>query len=304
MATGKKVNNGIINEISGKPLKTILECLQEKGKATGLVTTVPITHATPAGFAAHSRSRSNYSDIANDYMTQSRPNLLFGAYYENGKGMTAEKASKGGYSVVTTRREMLDIVGPLDENSTEEFFLAGLFCPDGMPWEYDYYNPTVILFPLDEIFNLPNYNTIPHLSEMTSSALSVLDNDSDGFFLMVEGGKIDWAGHDNIIEHSVFETLEFDRAFRAVMKWAKDRDDTLIVVTADHECGGLFVVKGNRRGYMPDVFWGSTSHTGANVPVYATGQGAEEFTGVIDNTDIFKIILKLTGNTETVASKN
>jgi alkaline phosphatase len=172
-----------------------------------------------------------------------------------------------------------------------------------MPWEYDYYNPTVILFPLDEIFNMPNYNTIPHLSEMTSSALRVLDNDSDGFFLMVEGGKIDWAGHDNIIEHCVFETLEFDRAFRAVMKWAKDRDNTLIEVTSDHECGDLKVVKGNRRGTMPDVFWGSKKHTGINVPVYATGQGAEEFTGVIDNTDIFKIIMKLTGNTSVAASE-
>jgi alkaline phosphatase len=293
MATGQKVKNGVISERAGEPIKTILEYLKEQGKATGLITTVPVTHATPAGYGAHSRSRNNHSDIANDYMTQSRPNLLFGAYYKNGKGMTVEKAEKAKYIVAITRQQMLDMVTPVDENSNEVFFMAGLFCPDEMPWEYDYYHPQKILFPLEEE-HIPNYDVIPHLSEMTSAALCVLDNDPDGFFLMVEGGKIDWAGHDNIIEHSVFETLEFDRAFRRVMDWLEDRDDTLIVVTADHECGGLWVVKNNRKGFMPEVFWGSTNHTGINVPIYAVGQGAKEFAGVIDNTDLCKIIMKLT----------
>ena len=294
MATGQKVNNKVISERSGKPLKTILEHLQEKGKATGLVTTVPITHATPAGFAAHSRARSNYRDIANDYMTQTKPNILFGAYYKNGRGMTVEKAKQAEYAVATTRQQMLDLVGPIDKNSTEVFFLAGLFSPEGMQYEYDYYHPPVILFPLEEIIDVPNYDTVPHLSEMTSAALRVLDNDPNGFFLMVEGGKIDWAAHDNIIEFTVFETLEFDRAFRVVMDWAQDREDTLIVVTSDHECGGLKVVKNNRRGFMPEVFWGSKEHTGANVPVYAAGEGTGKFVGIIDNTDIFKIIVNLT----------
>ena len=299
MATGQKVNYKVISERSRKPLKTILEYLQEQGKATGLITTTFITHATPAGFGAHNRSRDNYSDIANDYMTQTRPNILFGAYEKNGKGMTVEKAKQGGYSVATTRQEMLDIVDPLDKNSTENFYVAGLFCPDEMPYEYDYYCLR-ILIPLDETEIVPDYDTIPHLSEMTSAALRVLDNDPNGFFLMVEGGKIDKAAHDNIIERNIYETLEFDRAFRAVMKWAKDRDDTLIVVTADHETGGLRIVNARKRGFMPEVFWKSSyhsvkDHTGANVPVYAVGEGAENFVGVIDNTDIFKILMKLTG---------
>jgi len=294
MATGQKVKNGVISERAGKPIKTILEYLKEQGKATGLITTVPITHATPAGYGAHNRSRDNYTNVAKDYLTDSRPNILFGAYYRNGKGMTEEKATKAKYAVAMTRQQMLDMVGPVDEKSTEVFFMAGLFCPDEMPWEYDYYHPQKILFPLGEREDVPTYDTIPHLSEMTSAALCVLDNDPDGFFLMVEGGKIDWAGHNNIIEYSIFDTLEFDRAFRVVMDWVEDRDDTLIVVTADHECGGLWVVKNNRKGFMPDVFWGSTKHTGINVPIYAVGQGAKEFAGVIDNTDLFKIIMKLT----------
>jgi alkaline phosphatase len=296
MATGEKVNNDVISERSRRPIKTILEYLGEEGKATGLITTVPVTHATPAGFGAHNRVRSNYRDIANDYMTQSRPNILFGAYFKNGSGMTAEKAKQGGYDVATTRQQMLDLVGAINKNSSKVFYLAGLFCTEGMPWEYDYYHKDKILIPLKE--NIIDYDTVPHLSEMTSAALRALDNDPNGFFLMVEGGQIDKAAHKNVIERDIFETLEFDRAFRAVMTWAKDREGTLIVVTADHECGGLRVVKNRGRGSMPDVFWNSRynsvkDHTGENVPVYAVGEGAENFVGVIDNTDIFKILMKL-----------
>jgi alkaline phosphatase len=295
MATGQKVKNKVISEKDGKPIPTILEHLQTMGKATGLITTVPITHATPAAFAAHTRHRDRNRDIADDYLTQSRPNILFGAYYKNGKGMTDTKAERAGYKVVNTRDQMQNIVKIVEQNATDEVLLAGLFSPEGMPWEYDYYNP--IENPLsDEIkTDEPTYNTIPHLSEMTSAALSILDNDPDGFFLMVEGGKIDKAGHDNILERNVFETLEFTKAFLAVSDWAKDRDDTLIIVTADHECGGLTVVNKSKKGFMPEVFWGSKPkwHTGVNVPIYATGEGADKFTGVIDNTDIYTIIMGL-----------
>ncbi len=294
MATGQKVKNKIISERDKKPIQTILEYLQKQGKATGLVTTVPITHATPAGFGAHTNHREKYSNIANDYLTQTRPNILFGAYYKNGKGMTETKATKAGYEVVKTWKQMQSVVKSVDHNSTKEVFIAGLFCPDGMPWEYDYYNPR--RNPLsEEIKNeTPSYNTIPHLSEMTAAALNMLDNDPDGFFLMVEGGKIDWAGHDNNIEDNVFETLEFAKAFQVALNWAQNRDDTLIIVTADHECGGLKVVKERRKGFMPEVIWASEDHTGLNVPVYTTGPGAEEFAGFIDNTEIFTIIEKLT----------
>ncbi len=293
MATGQKFNNKIISEISRKPVKTILESLKEKGKATGLVTTVPITHATPASFGAHTRNRDRYSDIANDYLTQSRPNILFGAYYKNGKGMTEVKAAKGGYEVVKTREDMMRAGWTASMNPTQEVFIAGLFCPDGMPWEYDFYNKSK--HPLsDEIkYETPTYDTIPHLSEMTSAALMILSNDPEGFFLMVEGGKIDWAGHDNIIEDNVYETLEFARAFQVVYDWAKTRNDTLLIVTADHECGGLRVMKERRKGLMPVVLWGSDEHTGVNVPIYVVGEGAEEFTGVIDNTQIYKITMAL-----------
>jgi alkaline phosphatase len=294
MATGQKVKNKVISEKDKKPIQTILEFLQKQGKATGLVTTVPLTHATPAGFGAHTRHRDRNRDIAYDYLNQTRPNILFGAYYKNGKGMTEEKAKEANYTVVKNLKQMQSIVKSVEHNFLEDVFIAGLFCPEGMPWEYDYYNPR--RNPLsDEIkSDIPSYNTIPHLSEMTGAALSILDNDTDGFFLMVESGKIDWAGHDNIIEDNVFETLEFAKSFQVALNWIQDQNDTLIIVTADHECGGLKVVKERRKGFMPEVIWTTGDHTGLNVPIYAIGPGAEEFVGVIDNTEIFAIIKKLT----------
>jgi alkaline phosphatase len=293
MATGQKVDNSVLSQKGDEPIKTILEYLQEEGKATGLVTTVPVTHATPAGFGAHTENRNNYEEIADDYLNQTRPNVLFGAFYANGRGMTETKAKQADYMVAQTREQMHHIVWSADQNPTKEVFIVGLFSPDEMPWEYDYYNPHRILFPEEKKSDSPGYDEVPHLSEMTAASLSLLGNDPDGFFLMVEGGKIDWACHDNIIEHCVFNTLEFDKAFQVVLNWADDQDDTLILVTADHECGGLRVVKNRGKGFMPEVFWGSTKHTGANVPVYAIGLGAEKFVGVIDNTELFTIILEL-----------
>ena len=294
MATGQKVNNKVVSQKSNQPIRTILEHLKEQGKATGLITTVPLTHATPAGFGAHANNRDNYSDIAHDYLKDTRPNIPFGAYYANGQGITETKAKHAGYTAVKTREQMRHIVWAADQNFIEDIFMAGLFCPDEMPWEYDYYNPHKILFFEEKKSTSLQYDTVPHLSEMTMAALRVLDNDPDGFFLMMEGGKIDWAGHDNVIEYNVFETLEFAKAFQVVLNRAENRDDTLIPVTADHECGRLTVIKNRGKGFMPAVFWGSKEHTGANVPVYATGQGAEEFVGVIDNTEIATIIMKLT----------
>jgi alkaline phosphatase len=294
MATGQKVNNKVISQKSGKPIKTILEYFKEQGKATGLLTTKYLTDATPAGFAAHTKHRENYSEIADDYLKQTRPNILFGAYLASGKGLTEEKSANAGYTVVKTREQMMHAVEVVGQNSIEEVFIAGLFSPDAMPWEYNYYYPDKN--PLSQLLkrSTPSYDTVPHLSEMTEVTLNILDNDPNGFFLMVEGARIDSAGHDNLIKFNVFETLEFANAFQVALDWAENRNDTLIIVTADHECGGLVVKKNCGRGFMPKVFWGSTGHTGLNVPIYAVGEGAKEFVGVIDNTEIFSIIMKLT----------
>ena len=284
MATGHKTANGRLGRTpAGENLQTILEYLGERGKWTGLVTTVPITHATPAGFAAHCDSRGDYERIAADYFERSRPNVLFGAYWADEKGVTEAKARAAGYAVVRTRAELAGFVCRAADRNAEPPHLSGQFAAEQLPYECD---GGIHKGGRANV----SYKTAPHLSEMTSAALQILARSPDGFFLMVEGGAIDWACHENHLERTVGETLEFAKAFQAVIQWMGRRDDTLVIVTADHECGGLWVVQPKGAGEYPDVFWASKGHTGANVPLYALGPGAERLEGVVDNTDLFAVM--------------
>jgi alkaline phosphatase len=203
MATGFKVNNGVVSMAypgDGSELETLLEYFKNRGKSTGLVTTTYITHATPAAFGAHEPDRANLSEIGIDYLNQTRPNVLFGG---GANGMSSVSAEQAGYTVVSDRSEMelLDT-----ENIT---FVYGQFGNTNLPYEYEGLGP------------------LPHLSEMTSTTLEILDNDPDGFFLMVEGGRIDHAGHANDIARNVFETVEFSNAVEKAIDWAQKRTDTL-----------------------------------------------------------------------------
>ncbi len=269
IATGQKVNNKVLNMRipgDGSELQTLLEYFQQKGKAVGLVTTTPITHATPAAFAAHEPSRYNYDNIAEDYLTQTKPNVLFGA---GAKGMTPQAAKDAGYIVVNNLAELRQL------NTEQVSMVSGQFGKD-IPYETEW------------------KGDLPHLSQMTETALAILDNDPDGFFIMVEGGKIDWAGHNNNLANVVGETVEFENAVQIILNWAEQRDDTLLVVTADHETGGLKVIKDNGQEKLPEVSWSSKDHTATKVPVYAWGKGACLFTGPMDNTDIHAKIIETT----------
>ncbi|UCG56077.1 MAG: alkaline phosphatase [Phycisphaerales bacterium] len=264
MATGVKVNNGVISRAypgDGSELQTLLEYSKAQGKSTGLVTTTFMTHATPAAFGAHESSRANYSEIADDYLTQTRPNILFGG----SSYMSA--AAAAGYAVVADSASMVAL------DTEVETMVSGQFSSGNMTYEYDRTAGT----------------TEPHLSEMTETALKILDNDADGFFLMVEGGRIDHASHNNDIVRTVQETVEFGNAVQAAIDWVTDTasTDTLILVTADHETGGLTVQANNGKGAYPDVSWSTTGHTGVNVPIYAWGSNGELILGVMDNTDVF-----------------
>jgi alkaline phosphatase len=133
--------------------------------------------------------------------------------------------------------------------------------------------------------------SLPHLSEMTEVALDILEGDPDGFFLMVEGGLIDRAGHLNDLQRNIAETIEFASAVDKAIQWSQGCTDTLILVTADHETGGLTVLQNNGQGELPAVSWSTTYHTGVNVPLYAWGVNAELVSGVLDNTDLFDIMI-------------
>jgi alkaline phosphatase len=271
LATGYKVNSGVISMAfpgyppdypEGSELLTLLEYSKALGKSTGLVSTAYLTDATPAAFGAHEPTRSNYSQIAGDYLNQTQPNVLFGG---GANGMSRSSAEAAGYTVVEDRASML----ALDTENVNK--VSGQFGSINLPYEYD------------------GLGNLPHLSEMTATALNILDNDTDGFFLMVEGGLIDHACHDNNTNRTILETIEFSNAVQAAINWAAGRSDTLIIVAADHETGGLTVLSNNGIGNYPDVSWGSTGHTATNVPAYAWGVNAGFISGVMDNTDIFAV---------------
>jgi len=268
IATGEKVNNGILSLATpgdGQELETLLERAQARGLAVGLVTTTFITHATPAAFGAHEANRDNYAQIGADYLNQTRPDVLLGG---GGNGITVAGAEAAGYTVATDSSQMQ----AADTSAVSR--LSGQFGTSNLPYEYD------------------GLGNLPHLSEMAAVALDVLDNDPDGLFLMIEGGRIDHACHANDIDRVVSEVVEFDNAFDVVRSWASGhRENTLLIVTADHETGGLTVTANNGAGTAPDVTWSTSGHTATNVGVYASGPGADRVTGTLDNTDIHAIVM-------------
>ena len=268
IATGVKVNNDVISVAlpgDGRELETMLELFKKRGKATGLITTAYLTHATPAGFGAHDPSRNNTAAIGNDLMTQTQPNILFGG---GGNGLDLFTANSYGYQVATDTTTFNSL-------NTATLNLCALFGTGYMAYEEDY---------------LSGPYPSPHLTDMVVKALDALEEDADGFFLMVEAGRIDHAAHSNLLPEAVHETLELSRAVEAAMNWISTHPDTLLIVTADHETGGLQVLDTTgTTGFYPSAKWTSTGHTAANVPVYATGPGAGLVSGIMDNTHFLRL---------------
>ena len=130
----------------------------------------------------------------------------------------------------------------------------------------------------------------PSLTEMTNKAISLVKDDPDGFFLMIEGSQIDWGGHDNDPEYVIREMIAFDKAVQAALDFAEADGQTLVVVTADHETGGMSITKGSFGGDSLEVKWTTGKHTGTPVGVFAYGPGSLRFTGVFDNTELPRII--------------
>jgi len=268
IATGQKVGVGVISQAipgDGSDLPTLLEEQATLGKRTGLVTTSYLTDATIAAMAAHEPSRDNREEIADDYLYQTRPNLLLGG---GGRGLTPEEALEAGYVTITDRAGLQS----LDLNALE--YVSGLFGETYMPYELD------------------GLGDLPHLTEMTAAALDLLEEDPDGFFLLVEGGRIDHAEHINDLPRAIAEVIEFSNSVDLVMQWAAERTDTLIIVTADHETGGLYVEQDNGPGEYPTVSWREPNrqHTAAPVPIYAYGVYANRVWGQLDNLEIRSVV--------------
>lgn len=219
-AAVKTYNAAIAVDNDQTEVKTVLEQAKENGMSTGLVATSEITHATPAAYGAHDISRKNMDAIADDYFDemiggQHKIDVLLGGGKSNfarkDRDLTAE-FKKAGFGYVTDRKGLL-------ANKDEQ--LLGLFADGGLDKMIDRTSAT------------------PSLKEMTNAALDRLSDNDKGFFLMVEGSQIDWAGHDNDIVGAMSEMEDFAGAFQAAIDFAKKDGNTLVVATADHSTGGL-----------------------------------------------------------------
>ncbi|HEX2922274.1 MAG TPA: alkaline phosphatase [Bacteroidales bacterium] len=266
MATGTKTRNRSIGvDPYGNKLKSILVISEDNGLATGLVSTSAITHATPASFVAHQTGRENYEGIALDFLKTDIDVMIGGGYKFFAKRKDnlnlIDSLKNKGYDVQT------DLNGILKSNSTK---LAGFTADDGNPYRLK-----------------GRRNMLP---ASTGKAIDILSKDKDGFFLMVEGSEIDWAAHDNHADTTIDEVFDFDQAIGVAMNFAERDGHTLVIVTCDHETGGVTITEGDRAKHTAKLEFSSEEHTAVMIPVYAFGPGAEKFTGIYDNTDIFRKI--------------
>lgn len=234
LATGYKTNNGVIAQLpDGRNVKTLMELAKNKGMAAGVVTSTRLTHATPATFVAHNESRYNADAIADEYLESGVEFFAGGGYryfvpQDNSVAKSKRKDNKNlikgfadkGYNVFVTESDTAKF-RDFAVKGEEKVFAA--FTYSHLPYELD-----------------RNESQVPSLAEMTAKGIEVLNEYNDGFFMMVEGGRIDHACHANDPAGSIHDTIAFDNALKEAYNfYEKHPEETLIVVAADHETGGF-----------------------------------------------------------------
>ena len=321
LSTGIKVHARSIGiGLQGDTLHHLSQSAKALGKSTGIVASVPFNHATPAGFAAHQEDRSNYGEIAEYLFFNTKLDLIMGAghpefdnngnpsepnYHYVGCDIIWQKMTANNGQTVFERDgqtlQVKDATGdgnpdPWHFIQTREEFkeLAQGKTPNrilGIPQVYatlhyardrkpDSTNP----------FDTPLTESVPTLEEMTRASLNVLSQNPNGFFVMIEGGAVDWAAHDNESDRLIEEQIDFNKSVEAAVEWVEENscwDETLIIVTSDHECGYLTgpgepdplypPVENKGKGNLPGMQWNVDHHTNKLVPFYAKGAGSEYF---------------------------
>ena len=261
LATGNKTNNGMIGmNADSVAVKSVLSAAEEAGMATGLVATVRITHATPASFYAHQISRNMYEEIAAEMLTS-------GVDFFVGGGRKNFEVRKDSLNYSDSLRNVdYNIVYSIDSVQAPVLLPFGALCADSdMPQARE------------------RGNFLPQAVDL---AIKSLDARADGFFLMVEGSQIDYQGHGNNTEGVVDEVLDFDRAIQVALDFAERDGETLVVITADHETGGMTILNGSYADSTVVAQFNTGGHTGTMVPIYSFGPCADQFTGIMENTDI------------------
>jgi alkaline phosphatase len=237
--SGFRINNGGLNiGTNGEAYLPLWQKFQNAGKKAGCVTTVPITHATPAGFCVNSKSRSDQEGIAEKYLTQKFDVMMgggrkyFSPDYRKDKVDMQQKFKNAGYQVVKTRDEML--------NATNNSPILGVFDTDALPYSADRTSSKDLT------------QKIPTLGEMTQKAIDSMKNHKEGFVLQVEAGKVDWAAHGNDIAGLLYDQTAHDEAVKVAIDFAEKDNDTLVIITSDHGNANPGVIYGKKANKQFD----------------------------------------------------
>jgi len=338
LSTGFKTRNGCLGvDESGERLVHVMEQAEATGRATGVLTSVPLSHATPAGFIAHVSARGEYAEIAQQMLTQSAAEVIMGAGHPwfNDDGNRVDKPNYDYVGGEALWQDLTDDDGLLGADAD------GDGRPD--PWALvqtcDQFRALMLGDTPGRVVGIVQVATtlqqkrsgadalpgsvarnanIPTLAEMTRAALNVLDEDPDGFVLMIEGGAVDWASHANQSGRMIEEMMDFNAAVEVVCQWVESNsswDETLLIVTGDHECGYLTgpdpqdrwtPVQNNGVGALPGMKWNSRTHTNSLIPLFAKGAAVHLFQQYadqsdplcgpyIDNTEVAKVIFTVLG---------
>ncbi|WP_018919518.1 alkaline phosphatase [Segatella oris] len=269
LATGYKTAHHAVGvDPAGKPLKSLVDYAKEAGKSAGIAVTCRLWDATPCDFISHNLDRDKEQDLVAE-MINSPVDFVFGGgakYFEkrdDNRNLFKELQRKG-YHVSRSFED-------LQQNVKS----GKVYC---VPFDVDTPLP-------DERGDL--------LARASLKGISLLNQNKKGFFMMIEGSQLDDYGHFNQLDMLMKETLDFDQTIGKIMQWAAKDGETLIVITADHETGGLTVHGGDLKTGTVIAHFSTKEHTGTIVPIYAFGPGSEQFTGFMDNTEVFWKIKKL-----------
>ncbi|KZB85803.1 alkaline phosphatase [Amycolatopsis regifaucium] len=308
LATGHKTRNGAVGmDVHGRPVETILERAKRAGKSTGLVTTAQVTGASPAAFAAHVPSRDSQSDIAKQYIENSRPDVLLGGgedwwYPKGNPGLWPDKPGEESRSpygdlVERARRIGYTYVRDGDElRNTRANRILGLFANEDM---VDY-GPD----------GVGKYAPRVPLQQMARKALDTLSKNPRGFFLFLEEEGTDGMSHENNAHGVIDAGRALDATIAEVMRFVRAHPDTLVVIGGDHETGGLSIENYDASDTDPDqdgpfdvpgsklkftVDWTTHDHTGSDTPVTAEGPGSARLGGTVENTDVYRVMRAASG---------
>lgn len=268
MACGQKTNYHSIGvDIAGNELNSLTDLAHTKGLATAVVVTCGLTDATPAAFCASSIDRDLEEDIAADFLSCNVDFLLGGGrklfnQRADQRNILNEMTQKG-YTVTSTWHETVKI------NSGKVMAVL----EDGQ-------------LPL-----YPERGTL--FQDASMKALEFVGKNDKGFFAMLEGSRIDDCGHWNDLPKLIQEVFDFDQTIGKVLQWAENDGETLVIVLADHETGGLILLGGDIASGKVEGSFSTGGHSGIFVPVYAFGPGADQFTGFYENTEVFHRIAQL-----------